>query len=77
MHRTGSHETALVSEIPYIIIDENVIIAPWQGKKQFQFYATNFEKSNNFLIFPLGVNLAMNFLEMFQYVLLGTLIKDC
>ena len=33
MHRTGSHEIALVSEIPYIIIDENVIFAPGQGKK--------------------------------------------
>ena len=27
-HRTGSNETALVSEIPNIINDENAIIAP-------------------------------------------------
>ena len=33
MHRTGSNETALVSEFPSIINDENVIIAPGQGKK--------------------------------------------
>ena len=33
MHRTASNETALVSEISYIINDENVIIAPGQGKK--------------------------------------------
>ena len=33
MHRSGSNETALVSEIPCIINDENVIIAPGQGKK--------------------------------------------
>ena len=33
MHRTGSNETALVSEIPSIIKDEKVIIAPVQGKK--------------------------------------------
>ena len=33
MYRTGSNETALVSEIPSIINDENVIIAPGQGKK--------------------------------------------
>ena len=33
MHRTGSNETELVSEIPSIIKDEKVIIAPGQGKK--------------------------------------------
>ena len=33
MHRTVLNETALVSEVPYIINDENVIIAPGQGKK--------------------------------------------
>ena len=32
MHRTGSNETAVVSEIPCLINDENVIIAPGQGK---------------------------------------------
>ena len=37
-HRTGLNETALVSEISNIINDENVIIAPGQGKKpQFPF----------------------------------------
>ena len=33
MRRTGSNETALVSEIPSIINHENVKIAPGQGKK--------------------------------------------
>ena len=33
MHRTGSNETALASKILSIINDENVIIAPAQGKK--------------------------------------------
>ena len=33
MHRTESNETFLVSEIPSIINDENVIIAPGQRKK--------------------------------------------
>ena len=33
MHRARSNETALVSEIPSIINDENVITAPGQGKK--------------------------------------------
>ena len=32
MYRTASNETTLVSEIPNIINDENVIIAPAQGK---------------------------------------------
>ena len=33
MHRTASNETLLVSEIPYIVTDENVIIALGQRKK--------------------------------------------
>ena len=33
MHRTASNETAFVSEIPYIINNENTIIIPGQGKK--------------------------------------------
>ena len=33
MHRAGSNKTALVSEFPSIINDENVIIAPVQSKK--------------------------------------------
>ena len=35
MRRTASNDTNLVSEIPNIINEENVIIAPGQGKKQF------------------------------------------
>ena len=35
MHTTGSNETSLVSEFPSTVNDENVIIAPGQGKKQF------------------------------------------
>ena len=33
MHRTGSNKTALVSEIPSMINDENVIISKGEGKK--------------------------------------------
>ena len=33
MHRTASNETTLVSDIPNIINEEDVIIAPEQGKK--------------------------------------------
>ena len=32
MHRTATNETILISEIPYIIYDENVVIAPDQVK---------------------------------------------
>ena len=35
MHRTASHETTFVSEIPNIINEEYVTTAPGQGKKQF------------------------------------------
>ena len=30
MHKTGSNKTALVSETPDVINDENIIIAPGQ-----------------------------------------------
>ena len=33
MHRTGSNKTTLVSEIPSMINDENVIISQGEGKK--------------------------------------------
>ena len=42
MHRTGSNETGLVSEIPYIINDENVIIAPEQGRKPVSILSDEF-----------------------------------
>ena len=32
MHRTATNETNLISEIPNIINEENVIIIPDQGK---------------------------------------------
>ena len=43
MHRTGSNETALVSEIPYIINDENVIMTPRQKKKKKKKNSFNFK----------------------------------
>ena len=42
MHRTASNEIALVSEVPYIINDENVIIAPGQGKKPVSILSDEF-----------------------------------
>ena len=42
MHRTGSNETALVSEIPYIINVENVITAPDQGNKPVSILSDEF-----------------------------------
>ena len=38
MHSTASDETALVSEIPNIINEENLIMAPRQRKNQFQLF---------------------------------------
>ena len=66
IHRTASYETTLVSEIPNIINDKNVIIAHGQGKKQLQFKAMNFEKSKPFHTFFLRVNLVIMLLEIFQ-----------
>ena len=37
MPRTQSNEVAVVSEIPYVINDENVKIAPGQEKNSFNF----------------------------------------
>ena len=37
MHIIASSETTLISEIPDIINDKNVIITPGQRKTQFQF----------------------------------------
>ena len=42
MHRTASNKTTLVSDIPNIINDENVIIAPGQGKKPASFLRDDF-----------------------------------
>ena len=42
MHRTASHETTLVSEIPNIINVGNVIIAPRQGKKSVSISSNEF-----------------------------------
>ena len=42
MDWTGSNETALVSEVPSIINDENVIIAPGQGKKAVSILSDEF-----------------------------------
>ena len=53
MYKTASNEIALVSEVPYIINDENVIIAQGQDKKPVS-------------ISFLKVNLAIKLLEIFQ-----------
>ena len=46
MYKTTSNEKALVSEIPYVANDENVIIALGQGKKSVLIWMMNFEKMN-------------------------------
>ena len=77
MYRTASNETDLVSETPNVINEENFIIAPGQGKNQFQFSVIIFVKSKHFLILILRVNLTIKLLEIIQQVLPGTLIKGC
>ena len=48
MHRTGSKETALVSEFLSIVNDENVIIAPGQGKKAVFILSNKFCEEQEF-----------------------------
>ena len=48
MHRTGSNEIVLVSEIPSIINDKNVIIALGQGKKPFSILNDEFCEEQTF-----------------------------
>ena len=66
MHRTASNETALVSEVSYIINDENVIIASGQGKKPVSILSNGFCEEQAFPISFLKVNLAIKLLEIFQ-----------
>ena len=71
MHRTASSETTLVSEIPNIIDEENVIIAPAQGKTPVSILSVKFceeqaSSSPSSLIFFLRVNLAVMLLKIFQ-----------
>ena len=49
MQRTVSNKTTLVSDIPNIINDENVIIAPWQGKKPASILSDEFCEEQAFL----------------------------
>ena len=48
MHRTGSNETAIVSEILYVINDENIIIAPGQEKKSVSILSDEFLPKDKF-----------------------------
>ena len=55
MYRIASNETALVSEVPYLINDENVIIAPGQEKKSVSILSDEFCKEQAFLdLLPKG-----------------------
>ena len=48
MHRTASNETTLVSQIPNIINDENVIISPGQRKKIVSILSDEFWEVQSF-----------------------------
>ena len=67
MHRTASNETTLSSEIPNVILEENVIIVPGQEKFSASILSEEyFVDRKHFLIFFLGVDLAIILLEMFR-----------
>ena len=48
MHITWSNETVLVSEIPYVINDEKIIIAQGQGKKTVSILSNEFCEEQEF-----------------------------
>ena len=52
MHRTGSNETAVPSEIPYTINDKNVIMAPRKGKKSVSILSDEFSEEQAFPYLP-------------------------
>ena len=55
MHRTASNETILISEIPNIINEENVTIAPRQRKKTISILSDKFCEKQAFLyLLPTG-----------------------
>ena len=55
IHRTASNETNLVSAVPYIINDENVIIAAVQEKKTVSILSDEFCEEQAFLyLLPKG-----------------------
>ena len=64
-----------MSGIPNYIHEENVTIAPRQGKKAVSILTDEFSKEEIFAY--LLLNLAIMFLKISQYVLPGTLIKRC
>ena len=66
MHRTGSNKTALVSEIPHIINDENIIMTPGQGKTTVSILSGEFCEEQAFpYVLPMDEN-AIKLFEIFQ-----------
>ena len=51
MYRTASNNATLVSQIPNIITDENLMIAPGQGKTQISILSGEFCEENAFFSF--------------------------
>ena len=55
MHRTASNETTLISEIPNIINEENITIAPGQRKKPVSILSDEFCEEQAFpYLLPTG-----------------------
>ena len=65
MHRIASNETTLVSNIANIVNNENIIIAPGQGKTPVSVLSDEFCEEHSLIFFP-QVNLAPMLLEIFQ-----------
>ena len=58
-HCTISNDTGLISEVPNTAENENLILAPGQGKTQFQFLMTSFAKSCHLRTYFQMVNLGI------------------
>ena len=78
IHRFPLNEATLISEIPNLINEENVIIAPGQGKNLVSILSDEFCEERTFpYLLPADINFAIMLLRRFQKVLHGTLIKCC
>ena len=74
MQRTATNETTLISDIPNMINEENVIIVPCQGKTPVSILGDKFCEEQAFPYFLPKGKFGLVCLEIFQEVLLGTLI---
>ena len=65
-HCTSSNETALISGVSNTAENENIIVAPGQGKSQFQLLMTSLVKSWHFPYFHM-VSLGIKLNVIYQF----------